>query len=82
MGLARAGDLSGGVHCERAGTLEPELVTRSLEECEECVAVAGGAVTETGFLGERAGDRRLDRARVPGLLEERLVALGIEESQR
>ena len=55
MGLARAGDLSSGVHCERAGTLEPELVARSLEEGEECVAVACCAVTETGSAGERAG---------------------------
>jgi len=32
MRLARADDLSGGVHCKCAGTLEPELVVRPLEE--------------------------------------------------
>jgi hypothetical protein len=32
VGLAGAGDLSGGVHCERAGALEPQLVSGSLEE--------------------------------------------------
>jgi hypothetical protein len=41
------------------------------------------AVVEGGFgLGDDLADRRLDRGRVPGLLEERLVALGNEESQR
>ncbi len=72
MGLTRADDLGGRVHCERAGTVEPELVAGSLEEGEECVAVAGGAVTDAGFLGERAG--------VPGQLaacSEQPVVLGV-----
>jgi hypothetical protein len=33
-------------------------------------------------LGDDLTDRGLDRGSVPGLVEERLVALGIEESQR
>jgi hypothetical protein len=41
------------------------------------------AVVEGGFgLGDDLVDRRLDRRRVPRLLEERLVAPGVEERQR
>jgi len=33
-------------------------------------------------LGDDLANRRLDRGSVPGLVEERFVALGVEESQR
>jgi hypothetical protein len=39
-------------------------------------------VESTLGLGDDLTDRGLDRDGVPGLVEERLVALGIEESQR
>jgi hypothetical protein len=58
---------------ERAGALWLVLVLRMTRP----------AVVKGGFgLGDDLADRRLDRARVPGLLEERLVALGIEKRQR
>jgi hypothetical protein len=41
-------------------------------------AVVEGALR----LGDDLTDRRLDRGAVPRLVEERFVALGIEESQR
>jgi hypothetical protein len=41
------------------------------------------AVVEGGFgLGDDLVDRGLDCSSVPGLVDERLVALGIEERQR
>ena len=47
------------------------------------VRVRRPAVVEGGLgLGDDLADRRLDRRSVPGLVEERFVALGIEESQR
>ena len=47
-------DLLERVHRERARPLEPALVARALEELEEGVAVAGGAVAEAGALRQRA----------------------------
>ena len=58
---------------ERAGALRLVLVLRMTRP----------AVVEGGFgLGDDLADRRLDRGRAPRLVEERLVALGIEERQR
>src|SRR6478672_11229986 len=47
-------DLSPGVHSEGAGSVEPELVAVALEELQERVAVAGGAVAEARAFDERA----------------------------
>src|SRR6185312_1683631 len=42
--------LRDAVHRERAGALEPQMVTRACEELEERVAIAAGAMTEVRSL--------------------------------
>jgi hypothetical protein len=66
-------DHAGAAEIERAGAVRLVLV----------LWMSGPAVVEGGFgLGDDLVDRGLDCSSVPGLVEERLVALGVEESQR
>src|SRR5690349_4273826 len=53
--VLRAGplDLGRGVHRERPRPFQPALVAGAVEELQERVAVAGGAVAEAGALGQR-----------------------------
>ena len=51
----RSLDLFDRVHGERASPVEPELVSGSLQELQEGVAVAPGAVAEVRSFPERPG---------------------------
>src|SRR6476469_3231063 len=55
---AGGGDLLDRVHREAAGAFEPELVPGALEQLQERIPVAGGAVAELGALFDRAGAPR------------------------
>src|SRR4029450_4593201 len=51
---AGTGDLGDRVHCEGAGTLEPQLIARPLEQGQERVSVACSAVAKVRPFRQRA----------------------------